>query len=145
LDDYPTWSTAAGRVAARIADLLADDGLVAHPRTSGGKGLQLYLPVTVGRDGRTSEFARSVAEELARDDPARVTAVMARARRRGKGLVGWSPEQPGEDDHRELLAAGPGPAHGGHPGDVGRGAGLPASRGPGVHRRRPAGAHRRPR
>ncbi|MGH3568493.1 MAG: DNA polymerase ligase N-terminal domain-containing protein, partial [Pseudonocardia sp.] len=31
------------RVAKRVAERLADDGLVAYPRTSGGKGMQLYL------------------------------------------------------------------------------------------------------
>ncbi len=82
------------RVAEHIADLLADDGLVAHPRTSGGKGLQLYLPVTVSRPERTAEFARGVAERLARDRPREVTAVMAKARRRAKVFVDWSQNNP---------------------------------------------------
>jgi len=82
------------RVAERIAERLAADGLTAYPRTSGGKGLQLYLPVTVSRAERTAEFARSLAEELARDDPRRVTAVMAKARRRGKVFVDWSQNNP---------------------------------------------------
>jgi bifunctional non-homologous end joining protein LigD len=82
------------RVAARIADRLAADGLVAYPRTSGGKGLQLYLPVTVSRAERTSEFAKALAEELAAETPGRVTAVMAKARRRGKVFVDWSQNNP---------------------------------------------------
>jgi bifunctional non-homologous end joining protein LigD len=82
------------RVAGRIADLLADDGLVAYPSTSGGKGMQLYLAVTVQRAERTAEFARAVAEQLAHDDPLRVTAVMAKARRRGKVFVDWSQNNP---------------------------------------------------
>lgn len=78
------------RVALRIAERLADDGLVAHPRTSGGKGMQLYLPVAVSEAEETSRFARVLAEDLAREDPRRVTAVMAKARRRGKVFVDWS-------------------------------------------------------
>lgn len=82
------------RVAERIAERLAGDGLVAYPRTSGGKGMQLYLPVTVSRAERTSEFAKALAEDLARESPGRVTAVMAKARRRGKVFVDWSQNNP---------------------------------------------------
>jgi bifunctional non-homologous end joining protein LigD len=89
------------RVAERIAERLADDDLVAYPRTSGGKGLQLYLPVTVSRAERTSEFAKALAEDLARETPKRVTAVMAKARRRGKVFVDWSQNNP----HKTTIAS----------------------------------------
>jgi bifunctional non-homologous end joining protein LigD len=89
------------RVAERIAERLADDGLVAYPRTSGGKGMQLYLPVTVSRAERTSEFAKALAEELAAETPGRVTAVMAKARRRGKVFVDWSQNNP----HKTTIAS----------------------------------------
>jgi bifunctional non-homologous end joining protein LigD len=81
-------------VALRIAERVADDGLVPFPRTSGGKGMQLYLPVTVSRAEQTSEFAKALAEEMSRDDPKRVTAVMAKARRRGRIFVDWSQNNP---------------------------------------------------
>lgn len=89
------------RVAERVADRLAADDLVAYPRTSGGKGMQLYLPVTVSRAERTSEFARALAEELARETPARVTAVMAKARRGGRVFVDWSQNNP----HKTTIAS----------------------------------------
>lgn len=89
------------RVAERIARRLADDGLVGYPRTSGGKGLQLYLPVTVSRAERTSEFARALAQELARETPGQVTAVMAKARRQGKVFVDWSQNNP----HKTTIAS----------------------------------------
>jgi bifunctional non-homologous end joining protein LigD len=82
------------RVAERIAERLADDGLVAYPRTSGGKGMQLYLPVTVSAAEQTSEFAKALAEELAAESPGKITAVMAKARRRGKVFVDWSQNNP---------------------------------------------------
>src|SRR5688500_11495747 len=82
------------RVAERIAERLADDGLVAYPRTSGGKGMQLYVPVTVAQAEQTSEFAKALAEDLARESPSRITAVMAKARRRGKVFVDWSQNNP---------------------------------------------------
>ncbi len=89
------------RVAERLAERLAADGLVAYPRTSGGKGMQLYLPVTVSKPERTSEFAKAMAEELARQTPGRVTAVMAKARRRGKVFVDWSQNNP----HKTTIAS----------------------------------------
>ncbi|GJF06141.1 non-homologous end-joining DNA ligase [Pseudonocardia sp. D17] len=82
------------RVAERIADLLADDGLSAHPRTSGSKGLQLYVPVTVSRAERTAEYARDIAATVAGESPRTVTDVMAKARRRGKVFVDWSQNNP---------------------------------------------------
>jgi bifunctional non-homologous end joining protein LigD len=82
------------RVAERIREHLAADGLTCHPRTSGGKGMQLYLPVTVERAEETSEFAKAVAEAMARETPGTVTAVMAKARRRGRVFVDWSQNNP---------------------------------------------------
>ncbi len=82
------------RVALRLAHRMLDDGLTAYPRTSGGKGMQLYVPVTVDAAETTSAYARALAEELQRDDPRRVTAVMAKARRRGRVFVDWSQNDP---------------------------------------------------
>jgi bifunctional non-homologous end joining protein LigD len=82
------------RVAERIAELLAEDGLIAYPRTSGGKGLQLYLPVKVTRPERTSEYAAGIAERLAKAWPQRVVATMAKARRVGKVFIDWSQNNP---------------------------------------------------
>lgn len=89
------------RVAERLRDRLAADGLACWPRTSGGKGMQLYLPVTVSRPERTSEYARALAEELAAQTPGKVTAVMAKARRRGRVFVDWSQNNP----HKTTIAS----------------------------------------
>jgi len=82
------------RVAERVAGVLAEDGLAAYPRTSGGKGMQLYSPVRVTRSDQTNEYAKAVAERLAAADPARVTAVMAKQRRRGRVFIDWSQNNP---------------------------------------------------
>ncbi|OJY40569.1 MAG: ATP-dependent DNA ligase [Pseudonocardia sp. 73-21] len=89
------------RVAERIADHLAADGLVAYPRTSGGKGMQLYLPVTVTRPEQTSEFVKALAEEMAAETPRQVIAVMNKARRRGRVFVDWSQNNP----HKTTIAS----------------------------------------
>ncbi|MBO0850352.1 MAG: non-homologous end-joining DNA ligase [Pseudonocardia sp.] len=82
------------RVAERVAGVLAEDGLPAYPRTSGGKGMQLYTPVRVTAPERTGAYARAVAERLATEDPGKVIAVMARQRRRGKVFIDWSQNNP---------------------------------------------------
>jgi bifunctional non-homologous end joining protein LigD len=82
------------RVAERIRDVLAEDDLPAFAKTSGSKGLQVYVPVRVTAAGRTSEYARAVAERLAAETPDRVVATMTRARRTGKVLIDWSQNNP---------------------------------------------------
>jgi DNA ligase D-like protein (predicted polymerase)/DNA ligase D-like protein (predicted 3'-phosphoesterase) len=80
-------------VARRIRSRLDDDGLVASVKTSGSKGMQMTAPVAAAADAdpsATSEYARRVAEALARETPDRVTAVMAKDRRSGKVFVDWS-------------------------------------------------------
>ena len=80
-------------VAQRIRARLEHDGLVASVKTSGSKGMQMTAPVVLGDGedpGRTSEYAKRVAEALARETRDTVTAVMAKDRRRGKVFVDWS-------------------------------------------------------
>lgn len=80
-------------VARRIRERLDDDGLVASVKTSGSKGMQMTAPVRLDPDSEasaTSEYAKRVAETLARETPGSVTAVMAKDRRRGKVFVDWS-------------------------------------------------------
>jgi DNA ligase D-like protein (predicted polymerase)/DNA ligase D-like protein (predicted 3'-phosphoesterase) len=82
------------RVALRIRDVLVADGLDPRPKTSGGKGMQLTAPVRVTERKRTSEYAKAVAELLAGETPSKVTAVMAKERRRRKVFVDWSQNNP---------------------------------------------------
>ncbi|MBV8933634.1 MAG: non-homologous end-joining DNA ligase [Kutzneria sp.] len=82
------------RVAEMIRYVLATDGLTGYPKTSGSKGLQLYVPVRVTAAGQTSRYARAVAAGLAEEHPDQVLAVMAKARRTGKVLIDWSQNNP---------------------------------------------------
>jgi len=80
-------------VACRIRDRLAADGLTAVVKTSGSKGMQMTAAVALGADqdaSATSEYAKRLAEALARETPEAVTAVMAKDRRHGKVFVDWS-------------------------------------------------------
>jgi len=78
-------------VAMLMRDRLAEDGLTAHPKTSGKKGMQLCVPIAGTQDAEiVSEYARQVAEELSARVPASITAKMARAVRPGKVFIDWS-------------------------------------------------------
>jgi bifunctional non-homologous end joining protein LigD len=78
-------------IAVRLRHLLDENGLRAWAKTSGGKGLQLYVPLNRAVTyERTSAFARALAQRLEADDPRRVVSKMTRALRRGKVLVDWS-------------------------------------------------------
>jgi DNA ligase D-like protein (predicted polymerase)/DNA ligase D-like protein (predicted 3'-phosphoesterase) len=82
------------RVAELIKDVLDEDGLVGYPKTSGAKGLQLYVPVRVSSADRTSAYAKALAERLAREHPGQILAVMAKAQRKGKVFIDWSQNNP---------------------------------------------------
>jgi bifunctional non-homologous end joining protein LigD len=79
------------RVAGQIRDVLAALGLEAWPKTSGSKGLQLYVPVNgpLTHD-RAGEFAHAVAQLIERQDLKGVTSNMATAERPGKVFIDWS-------------------------------------------------------
>jgi bifunctional non-homologous end joining protein LigD len=71
-------------------------GLACYPKTSGSKGLQVYLPLNtpgVSYD-HTKPFARAVAELLERQRPDRIVSNMKKSLRTGKVLVDWSQNDP---------------------------------------------------
>jgi bifunctional non-homologous end joining protein LigD len=78
------------RVAEALRPLLDTAGLAALPKTSGGKGLQLYAPVS----GRTAEQASAEAKEFAQrlehDLPRLVVSRMTKSARTGKVFIDWS-------------------------------------------------------
>jgi len=78
------------RVAEDLRPLLEADGLAPLAKTSGGKGLQLYAPISGVTSEQASDQARAFAERLERDQPGRVVSRMTRALRTGKVLIDWS-------------------------------------------------------
>jgi bifunctional non-homologous end joining protein LigD len=78
------------RVAEALRPVLASAGLTALPKTSGGKGLQLYARVSGITADEASERAKGFAQELERDRPDLVTSRMTRSLRPGKVLIDWS-------------------------------------------------------
>ncbi len=65
--------------------------LASFPKTSGSKGIQVYVPLNVPTSyAVTKGFARAVAELLEAERPALVVSSMKKALRVGKVFVDWS-------------------------------------------------------
>jgi bifunctional non-homologous end joining protein LigD len=79
-------------VGLMLRDLLDADGLASYPKTSGKKGLHVYVPVA--ETPRTYEYAKKAAEQLERDHPDLVVSQMAKRLRKGKIFVDWSQNNP---------------------------------------------------
>jgi bifunctional non-homologous end joining protein LigD len=78
------------QVAQLLRPLLAERGLQPVPKTSGGKGLQLYAAVSGLTSEQTSDLAKDLAEVLEREQPKLVVSRMTKALRPGKVLIDWS-------------------------------------------------------
>jgi bifunctional non-homologous end joining protein LigD len=79
------------RVALLVRDKLTERKLDARPVTSGSKGLHLYAHLPRRQDSdKTSETAKTIAEELQAEHPKLVTATMTKAKRSGKVFLDWS-------------------------------------------------------
>ena len=71
--------------ALRLQDMLRDEGLSSWPKTSGGKGLHVMVPVDRSRTADQGRiFARSVVRRLAASDPASYTLAADPAEREGR-------------------------------------------------------------
>jgi bifunctional non-homologous end joining protein LigD len=79
------------QVALLVRGRLAADGLSAYPKTSGSKGLQLYVPLDAKRPWEdVHAYSRTVADALAGAHNGLVVSNMKRDLRGGKVLVDWS-------------------------------------------------------
>ncbi|MGW4821623.1 non-homologous end-joining DNA ligase [Streptomyces sp. NPDC004227] len=78
------------RVALWLRERLAEDGIEAHAKTSGSKGLHLLAAVRGASSARTSEYAKGLAVEAERAMPDLVLHRMTRSLRPGKVFVDWS-------------------------------------------------------
>jgi bifunctional non-homologous end joining protein LigD len=100
------------QVALALQGMFEQLGLESLAKTSGSKGLQVYVPLN-SREvtfADTKPFAKTVAELLERAEPELVVSRMTKARRTGKVLIDWS-----QNDRRKTtvcvysLRAGPRP------------------------------------
>ena len=79
------------RVALTLRGMFEGLGLRCFPKTSGSKGMQVYLPLnTPVSYEETTPFARAVAELLEQEQPGLVVSKQSKELRAAKVLVDWS-------------------------------------------------------
>ncbi|HEX6993464.1 MAG TPA: DNA ligase D [Gammaproteobacteria bacterium] len=76
--------------ALLLRERLEEIGFRSFAKLTGGKGLHLVVPLEPRADwDRAKEFARTVAERAAREQPERLTANMAKSRRHGRIFIDY--------------------------------------------------------
>ncbi|MBA3523594.1 MAG: ATP-dependent DNA ligase [Geodermatophilaceae bacterium] len=86
----PATVVECARVALLVRERLAADGLQAWAKTSGSKGMQLYVPLRPVDPGRPWDYAKELAKTVAGEHPDLVVWQMTKALRPGKVLIDWS-------------------------------------------------------
>ena len=88
------------QVGIWLRDLLAKMKLKSFAKTSGSKGLQVYVPLnTPVTYDDTKGLSRSLAQHLESEHPDLVTSNMSKAVRKGKVFVDWSQN----DEHKTTI------------------------------------------
>ena len=79
------------RVALRLREVLGQLGLESFVKTSGSKGMQLYVPLNTKTSYEaTRPFAQAIAQIIAKQDPENVLAKMGKKTdRSGKVFIDW--------------------------------------------------------
>jgi bifunctional non-homologous end joining protein LigD len=80
------------QVALLLRGMFEGLGLECFAKTSGSKGMQVYVPLNTPDTtfAQTKSFSKAVAELLAREEPGLVVARQTKSARKGKVLVDWS-------------------------------------------------------
>jgi bifunctional non-homologous end joining protein LigD len=91
------------RVALLLQGMFEGIGLRAFPKTSGSKGMQVYVPLNVpdATYERTKGFSKAVAETLEAAEPDLVVSRMAKNLRGGKIFIDYSQN----DEHKTTVCA----------------------------------------
>ncbi len=87
----PATIVECAEVALELRMIFEHLGMQAFPKTSGSKGMQVYVPLnTPAGYEQTRPFSRGLAELLERRRPELVVSEMAKVKRTGKVFVDWS-------------------------------------------------------
>jgi bifunctional non-homologous end joining protein LigD len=87
----PATIVECAEVALELRTIFEHLGMQAFPKTSGSKGMQVYVPLnTPASYAQTRPFAHALAELLERRRPELVVSDMSKAKRKGKVFVDWS-------------------------------------------------------
>jgi bifunctional non-homologous end joining protein LigD len=91
-----------GEVALLLRDALAQLGLDSYPKTSGSKGIQVYVPLNSGEAGYrggTKLLSQALARHLEAQHPKLIVSTQKKELRRGKVLIDWSQN----DEHKTTV------------------------------------------
>jgi bifunctional non-homologous end joining protein LigD len=98
----PAGMKECAEVALDLRHVLEGIGLTAFPKTSGSKGMQVYVPLnTKHTHEQCSQFAQAAAQAMERHHPKRVVSVMRKDLRGGKVFIDWSQNS----RHKTTIAA----------------------------------------
>jgi bifunctional non-homologous end joining protein LigD len=88
----PAEVLACCRVGLRLRELFGHFGVECFPKTSGSKGLQIYVPLNDAKVTyeETKPLARAIAQLLEKQTPKEVVSKMKKVERKGKVFVDWS-------------------------------------------------------
>jgi bifunctional non-homologous end joining protein LigD len=96
----PATIVECAQVALHLREVFSHLGLEAFPKTSGSKGMQVYVPLnTPVTYAETKPFAQALAQLLERRHPDLVVSDMKKSLRGGKVLVDWSQN----DEHKTTV------------------------------------------
>src|SRR5438309_4474285 len=88
-------------VGLRVKQVLGHFALQSFAKTSGSKGLQVYVPLnTPVTYDQTKGFAHALARLLEKQHPKEVVSVMTKDLRKGKVFIDWSQN----DEHKTTVA-----------------------------------------
>jgi bifunctional non-homologous end joining protein LigD len=90
-------------VAVLLRDALDHLGLESFAKTSGSKGIQVYVPLNVDDvdyDGGTKLLSNALARHLEGEHPELIVSSQKKELRRGKVLIDWSQN----DEHKTTVA-----------------------------------------
>ncbi len=89
------------QVGLWLREIFEHFGLQSFPKTSGSKGLQIYVPLnTPATYDQTKLFSHALAQLLEHDHPDLVLSEMSKQARAGKVFVDWSQN----DEHKTTIA-----------------------------------------
>jgi len=96
----PATIVECSQVALWLRQIFEELGLQSFPKTSGSKGMQIYVPLnTKTTYDETKPFAKALAELLEKQHPKLVVSSMKKELRPRKVLIDWSQN----DEHKTTV------------------------------------------
>jgi bifunctional non-homologous end joining protein LigD len=98
---HPATIVHCAEVALTLQSFLLEKKIESFPKTSGSKGLQVYIPLNThtATYAQTKEFAHMLAQLLERHTPSLVVSKMKKILRKGKVFIDWSQN----DNHKTTV------------------------------------------